>query len=323
MGMRFIVYGAGAVGGVIGGQLARHGHDVVLIARGPHLEALRSNGLRLDTPNDSETLDVPAVGHPSEANITSRDVVLLAVKSQATVDALDQLRAATDGPVPVACLQNGVANEPEALRRFPDVYGVCVMLPALHLEPGVVEAASWPTVGILDLGRYPGGVDSTAEALAGALSASGFSSEAIPDVMRWKWAKLLMNLGNAAEALCGQSMEVAELASRARREGVACIRAAGIDAASKEEDQARRGDLLTMLPVGGRDRPGGSTWQSLARGTGSLEVDWLNGEIVLLGRVHGVPTPTNEMLQRRAHEAVRDGIEPGSVDAAELLAQLA
>ena len=63
--MRFVVYGAGAIGGAIGGRLAQHGHDVVLIARGAHFEALRDHGLRLVDPDTEAAVSVPAVDHPS------------------------------------------------------------------------------------------------------------------------------------------------------------------------------------------------------------------------------------------------------------------
>ena len=92
------------------------------------------------------------------------------------------------------------------------------------------------------------------------------------------------------------------------------LAAAGIDHVTDAEDKARRGDWLRLAPVGNGRRPGGSTWQSLARGT-PVEVDYLNGEIVLLGRLHGVPAPVNEMLQRAAHEAAAAGAAPGSIPA--------
>src|SRR5262249_54290199 len=153
--MRFVVYGAGAVGGVVGGRLFARGHEVVLIARGAHLEAIRARGLTIEAQEGSETLRVPAVGGPDELELDDSDVVLLAMKSQDTVAALDALRAATDGEPPIVCVQNGVNNEREALRRFRDVYGVCVMAPTAHLEPGVVQATSSPIAGLLDIGRYP------------------------------------------------------------------------------------------------------------------------------------------------------------------------
>ncbi len=96
-------------------------------------------------------------------------------------------------------------------------------------------------------------------------------------------------------------------------EGEAVLSAAGIAVTSVEDDQARRGDALTIQPVGDdRRRAGGSTWQSLQRGTGAIETDYLTGEIVLLGRLHGVATPANEALQRLAAEMARAGEPPAS-----------
>ena len=114
-----------------------------------------------------------------------------------------------------------------------------------------------------------------------------------------------------------------ELVEQARAEGEACLRAAGIDFASAEEDKARRGDLVKPAPVNGEFRGGGSSWQSLARGTGSIETDYLNGEITLLGRVHSVPTPVNALLQDIANEQARLGAPPKSVPVDALLARLA
>ena len=91
-------------------------------------------------------------------------------------------------------------------------------------------------------------------------------------------------------------------------------RAAGIDFASADEDKERRGRPDAACGrSNGEFRGGGSSWQSLARGTGSIETDYLNGEIVMLGRMHGVPTPANELMQRVANEQARAGAAPKSV----------
>ena len=223
-------------------------------------------------------------------------MVLLAVKGQDTPAALEGLAA---GPpdLAIACLQNGVDNERQVLRRTPNTYAVPVMLPGTYLEPGVVEASSAPITGILDVGRYPRGIDERAEAISTAFATSTFSSLPQPEVMRFKWSKLLMNLGNALEAAVGPIGRESELYPRARAEAEAVLAAAGIDYASLAEDAERRGDLIGMRRINGQRRGGGSTWQSLARGTGRVETDLLNGEIVLLGRLHGVPTPVNALLQ--------------------------
>src|SRR3546814_19106242 len=84
--------------------------------------------------------------------------------------------------------------------------------------------------------------------------------------MRFKWAKLLMNLANALEAACGQIDQRTGLAAAARAEGREVMEAAGIDRARSAEETARRGDLVKILPIDGATRSGGSTWQSIARG---------------------------------------------------------
>lgn len=319
--MRYVVVGAGAIGGVVGGRLSEHGHDVLLVARGAHGAAIRAEGLLVRSPDGEVNVRVPVVEHAAAAGIGEGDVVLVAVKGQDTPIVLDALASAPPD-TPIVCLQNGVDNERQALRRFSRVYAVPVMCPAAHLRPGVVDACSSPVAGILDVGRYPHGIDDVAEAVAAAFDGSGFSSVARADVMRFKWAKLLMNLGNALEAACGPIPPGSRLYRAARAEGRAVIDAAGIDCATTEEDAERRGDLLAIRPIAGEQRGGGSSWQSLARGTGSIEADQLNGEVVLLGRLLGVPTPVNELLQRTANHLARTGAPPASVRVEELEALL-
>lgn len=303
--MRFIVYGAGAVGGVIGGRLFQAGHDVSLIARGEHGAAIRDRGLRLEAPEESVTLRVPVTDRPSRAVFQPGDVVILAMKTQDTPAAVAALAACAPPDIVVACAQNGVENERLALRQFDRVHGVCVVTPTAHTEPGVVEVYAAPLSGSLDVGRYPAGDDGSEE-IAAAFRGAGFAAQARPDIMRFKYGKLLTNLGNAAEALFGRGEETARITESARREGIACLAAAGIGHANGSVP----GDLR-MRPITGRRRSGSSSWQSLQRGTGSVEADYLNGEIVLLGRIHGVPTPVNELLCRQVNELARDRRPPG------------
>jgi 2-dehydropantoate 2-reductase len=274
------------------------------------------------SPVGDTRLAVPVVERVGDLALTRDDVVVLAVKSQDTGGVLRDLVPAAVPDTPVVCLQNGVENERVLLRRFERVYGVPVMCPASHTVPGVVEAWSAPTTGLFDIGRYPAGVDDVCTSVAEALTSSTCVSEPRADVMRWKYAKLLMNLGNAVEALCRPSDGAVELARRARSEGAKALRAAGIDVATADEDRERRGNLLDLGEIDGGPRPGGSSYQSLARGTGSIEADALNGEIVLLGRLLATPTPVNALLQHRANRAAAAGEAPQSHDAATLLAEL-
>jgi 2-dehydropantoate 2-reductase len=267
-------------------------------------------------------LEIPVLDDPSAVAWRADDVVLLATKTQDTAAALAALAAAAPAHVPVFCVQNGVENERLALRTFANVYGALVMAPTAHVEPGVVQAYSTPLSGGIDVGRYPSGVDERSRAVSSALTASRFSSLARPEIMRWKYAKLLMNLGNILEALFGTDADDAGLDSLARGEGRACLRAAEIDFASEEEDAERRSDLLRLGEIAGRERGGGSTWQSFARGAPSIETDYLNGEIVLLGRLHGVPTPVNDLFCELARQAVRERAKPGDLSPEEVLARL-
>ena len=315
------MYGAGAIGGSIGARLFAAGCDVLLIARGAHLDAITKRGLTLRTPDGEAAHPIPAAGHPSEVDWQSGDVVLLTVKSQDTAGALDDLRSAA-GDVPVVCGQNGVANERAALRLFSRVYGMVVVMPSTHLEPGTVLMHSGVPGGMLDLGRYPVGADSTAEAVAADITGAGFICRADPEIMRLKYAKLLTNLMNSVQALCGLEAAAGDIVRGVRVEAMACYEAAEIDWATPEEFSERLRGVVGRQ-VANTERSGGSTWQSLMRGAGSLETDYLNGEISLLGALHGVPTPYNRMLQQAAAEAVREERRPGSYTVEELLARVA
>ena len=283
---------------------------------------IRRDGLTYHDPDRSFTVAVPVVERVADLPWSTGDVVLLCVKSQHTAGLLAELASVAPAELPVVCFQNGVANERVVGAVFPEVHGAVVMMPAMHLVPGEVVANSAPIAGLFDLGRADGEVDDVDRDLADVLSAAGFDARAVPDVMRWKYTKLLMSTGNAVEALCVPNAHAMELAVRARAEALAVFAAAGIDFASTEEEAARRGSSLTIRPVPGVERRGSSTWQSLERGLGSVEVDAFNGEIARLGAAHGVPTPANELLLERALAAAAAGTPPSSVDAADLLARL-
>ncbi|MFG3147987.1 ketopantoate reductase family protein [Streptomyces sp. NPDC048243] len=327
--MRYIIIGAGAVGGAVGGRLAEAGHEVVLAARGAHLAALRADGLRLVTPEGPRVHRLPAVAGPAElGELRADDVLVLTVKTQDGAAALGEWGAAPVAGggwaaerLPVVCAQNGVESGRLALRRFRRVYGVCVWLPATFVEPGTVAAAGSPLTGILHLGRYPDGTDDTLRRIAADLETAHFEAPVVPDVARWQYAKLLGNLANAIEAVSGVLTSEAglELFTRVRAEGTAVLDAAGIAYAGEEEQAEARGDKITFKPFDGSPRRGGSSWQSLDRGTGTIEADYLNGEIALLGRLHGVPTPLNDLLQRLANTFARERRPAGSMPVTELV----
>ncbi|HLN06069.1 MAG TPA: 2-dehydropantoate 2-reductase N-terminal domain-containing protein [Acidimicrobiales bacterium] len=323
--MRYVILGAGAIGCAIGGRLFEHGHDVVLVARGAHQAALATRGLELRDPKRTVKLPIAAASSPVEAGFDGGDIAILATKTQHSEALLVELAMCAPPSTAVVCAQNGVENERLALRRFSNVQAMCVVLPASYLEPGVVEIPVAPLTGILDVGRYPAGADDVSERVAADLNESSFDSRVDADVMARKYLKLLSNIGNAIEAACGTRTKdpaAAELWRLAREEASRCFEAAGIEVADAAEDAGRRRAFGRVRPFDGRARPGGSSWQSLARRTGNIEADWLNGEIVLLGRRHGIATPVNELLQVTANRMAADRVAPGSIPANRLLALL-
>jgi 2-dehydropantoate 2-reductase len=321
--VRFVVFGAGAIGGVVGARLFQAGADVVLIARGAHYDAIAAGGLTLETPTERVSLAIPAAPDPAGVRWGDEDVVLLAVKSQDTLPALNALRAAAGSEIPVVCVQNGVENERVAARLFRDVYGAVVMSPTAHLEPGTVQAYGAAITGAIDLGRYPSGIDELCEAVCAHLRRARFESEPRPDIMRYKHAKLIMNLGNAVQAICGLDDDTGELSARATAEGRAVLRAAGIPyEAGGVGDLGGRWERWQVGEIAGRPRGGGSSWQSVVRGTGTIESDYFNGEVVLRGQQAGVATPVNALLQRLAEQTARERLKPGWITAAQVLEQL-
>lgn len=314
------MYGAGAVGGVIGGHLSLAGLPVSLVARGDHLAAIREGGLRLDTAAGMHRILAPATDSAAELVWTPDTAVILAVKSHQAATALADLRRHAPEQTPIVCATNGVATEITALRQFARVYALCVMLPATHLRPGEVVAKCAPTPGILDIGRIPGGTDDVTGAVSVDLRAAGFESEERLDILAWKRRKLLLNVGNGVDASFEKGEAADELAELAVAEGERVLAASGVSLVTSAQDTARRGSILRRrddLPA-----QGGSTWQSLQRGTGDSEIDYLAGEIVLLGRLHEIPTPASEAIVSATRGLTANGGAPRSLDARAVLDQL-
>jgi 2-dehydropantoate 2-reductase len=313
--VRYIFYGAGAIGGTLGARLFATGHDVILIARGEHGRAIAANGLRFGTSEGWNTYRIPVVDHPAKLTLRAGDVVVLAMKSQDTTAALEALGPLTSSATHVVCAQNGVENERRVLRLYANTHGMCVKMAGVYLEPGVVHLHNPPLGSICDVGRVPDGHDDIDATFAAHLDAAGIRSSACDDIMARKYAKLLSNLTNVLEAASGRESLGGALAARARAEAEAVFAAAGIVAADGAPDVRA---AMRFSDVEGVARPGGSTVQSLVRGATSLEVDDLNGEIVLLGRLHHESTPVNAMLQKLGRRLVIDKTPPGSIPVAEL-----
>jgi thiosulfate/3-mercaptopyruvate sulfurtransferase len=327
---RYVIIGAGAIGGCVAAQLHLAGIPVVLVARGENGKRLRDHGLRYLRPDADHVLDIPTVSGSDELDLGAEDVLVIATKSQHTEQVLQEWswRPTSTGcpaaeALPVLILQNALENERAALRRFRSVFGASLWLPVDHVQPGEVVAPGTPVPGILWLGRYPSGSDARARAWAEDLRYGGFAVQVVDDLQRWKAAKLIGNVANAVDALYPQDERAEAVIERVHAEARQVFAAAGMSVADWATESEVDTSEVRIGTVAGRSRAGGSTLQSLQRRAGSVEVDFLNGEIALLGRLHGVATPLNEALQAQVARAVEHGDQPRTADIAVLEALLA
>jgi 2-dehydropantoate 2-reductase len=332
---RYVIIGAGAIGGTVGAVLARAEIPTVLVARGRHAEVLASAGISLRTPDGTFRTPVTAASRVDDVRLTDRDVLIFATKTQQLDAALQEwVDQPVHGPkevigtagerLPAMTALNGVAAEEKALRYFRRVFGICVWLPAVHLQPGEVIVRSWPVAGQFHITRWPASISTQADAdlltgLAQAWSAAGILVNIPDDVVPWKYNKLLSNLGNAVAALSAEGTDISELVAAVRTEGEDVLRRGGIEFVSFETSTAARVNGPTIRPIPGWNAgPSNSTWQSLSRNTGNVETDFLNGGIVRLAHRHGITAPLNAALARAARAAVRNGLGPSHHSAAQL-----
>jgi 2-dehydropantoate 2-reductase len=290
-----VIVGAGAVGGTIGGLLAAAGQEVVLVARGAHGAALADRGLTLRTVDREVQLPLQVAGSPRDVDWRPDDLALVAVKLQDAAPALDDLRAAAGPDVAVVCAQNGLEGTRQAAARFTRVLGAVVWTPASHLGPGVVECFGEPAPGWLDLGAVTPGAAPLVEPVAAVLRTSNFVVETHADVAPLQRTKLLLNLGNVGQVLALDDARRHELVRAAVAEAEEVLRAAGLSYAPTEDFLAARAARVRSGRIHGRERGGGSTWQSHARGQ-PLETAFLNGEVVRLAASIGRDAPVNRKL---------------------------
>ncbi len=319
--MRFIIYGAGGIGCVVGGHLARTEQNVLLIGRPGHVRAINEHGLRLVTPTVTHILRIPAITSPDQLNFKADDVVFLCMKGQNTEEALRVLQTITED-IPIFCFQNGVRNEEIATRYFPRVYSVMVRVGAVYLTDGEVITRRDPP-GWFVTGCYPNGTDELVEVVATMLRTAGFLVKTTPDVMPYKWGKLMGNLANAIGAITNARRDdVAAILRATQQEAQDILAQAGIRWISAKELEQEWPEITAPLHGSLDTEAQSSTWQSLARNQGTVETEFLNGEVVQLARKLGQQAPINEMLLRISQEMAINHEPPGKYTPAQLSALL-
>jgi 2-dehydropantoate 2-reductase len=323
--MRFVICGAGAIGGVLGGQLAKAGFAVILIDTMPeHVAAINTHGLQLKGVHGRHALAIPAVLQASAVDFRPDDVIFLAVKSFHCAAAAAELRRATTLELPIFCAQNGVANEGIAAQYFQQVNGIMVLIGAKRLVPGEVVHTGNGPVGI---GTYPAGLSQAAHNVAAALNETDLPVYTTKHIGRAKWHKLLLNLNNATLGLTGLATQEATADTAARlwmadvwEEGAGVLQAAGIaytgppglGAIEDHIRELRHNTLPPSIPVDDERTGRSSLWQDLYHRRGQVEAEYLNGEIVRLGCQYGVPTPYNSLLLELSTEMAVTRALPGA-----------
>jgi 2-dehydropantoate 2-reductase len=322
--LRYIIYGAGGVGSVVGGFLHLAGKEVVLVARPAHVKAIKESGLSLISPRGRFKLDIPAVtGAEDLGPFREDDMVLLTAKSQHTHICLGELKAAgAPEDLAVCCMQNSIWNEPNASRVFSRIYGAMIVIPAYYIDPGEVIHNFSGDSGYIDIGCYPEGTDKKCGKLAGDLIKAGFVARTHDKVMISKAGKCLVNLGNAYSIINSTTKEKEGFLEVIRDEAMKVWKGAGIGFETREEFLKRikkHADWKTWeAPEQKGIKSGGSGWQTLARKAGSSETPRLNGDVADLGRELGINTPANKALTQISVEGTLKGMGPESVPFQEL-----
>jgi thiosulfate/3-mercaptopyruvate sulfurtransferase len=321
---RYIVVGAGAIGVTLAAELREAGVPVVLVARGAQLRAAQAGAITYVRPEGSRLLAVTVHDGPGELTLTEDDIIVVATKTQDVAEVVArwsrQPVTLADGTVvesgevlPLVTTQNGLEAERSALRHFRTVIGGVLVVPAHFVEPGVIVAPGAPAVGLVWLGAYPDRGLALTEKVAHDLRAANFEARAVPDISRYKNGKLALSSTFVLDALYAPSPLRDRAAAVLRDEAHAVLVAAGLPVADLGSEIAGAARQVTPQPTDGHAYGGSSTWQSLSR-AGSLETDFLNGEVILQARLGGRRAPAHEAMTSRIYAVQRDRIPARSLD---------
>lgn len=293
--MRIAVMGAGGIGGNLGGLLARDGNEVTLIARGAHLEAIRSHGLRIKMPGDEFTVQVQGTDDPSQAGPV--DLVIYTVKTYHNAEAIPAIRPLVGEDTSVVSFQNGVETGGE----LASVLGIECVLPgaanfgAFIESPGVIANRGLPPDVVF--GEIDGSQSPRANSILDVFSKAGISAQLSDDVTKTLWTKFLL-LPPAAGLTCAartlirpllEHPEAMEMWIAAMREVEAVGRAKGVELDSDAVEKTI--ELVEHIPWDYQI----SSHVDLDRGA-PLELEAFNGAVVRMGKEMGVPTPVNQFL---------------------------
>jgi len=295
--MRIAVVGAGGVGGYFGGLLAHAGNDVTFIARGPHLAAIQSRGLRVEGVEEQFTVMAPATDDP--VRVGPVDVVLFCVKTYHSAEAISLVHPLLHESSVALTLQNGVDNGQQLAAAFGEAR---VMAGAAYIEssikePGVISQTGGPRRVVY--GELKGGPSPRAEALLRVFQAAGINATLAADTQKELWTKMVFlaafagvtSVTHAVATEIRDIPETRELLIRAMEEASMVGRAWGV---ALDEDVVER----SMALVDGFHSGFMSSMQRDVDAGRPLELEALCGSVWHLGQEVGVPTPVHEFFYR-------------------------
>lgn len=296
--MRIAVIGAGGVGGYFGARMAAAGEDVSFIARGAHLEAMRRDGLRIESGLGDFTLK-PVRAAPSAVELGPEpfDLVVIAVKLWSTDGAITTAQSLAGPRTTVMSFQNGVGAIDALTKAFGSdrVLGGVVHIATAISAPGVIKHTG--TMERFTIGEPSGGISPRVTALVEAAKRAHLTAIASDDIRRAIWEKFIFlatfsgvaTLARLPKSAIFADADLRRVYAEALAEVVAVARASGINLPADHAETVMR--FSEGLP----DAMKPSLLHDLELGN-RLEVEFLSGAVARLGDQHGVPTPVHRTI---------------------------
>ena len=294
--MRIAAMAAGAVGAYFGGRMAAAGHDVAFIARRTHLDAIQKNGLRINsTHGDLHLKSVNATDDPGKVGAV--DIVLFAVKLWDTEKAAELARPLVGPDTRVITLQNGV----DSVERVAPILGAAktiagtAYIATVIAEPGVIAHTS--KFAIMRVGRVDGRPDGKLNAFADAGKAAKLDVSVMPDMNSERWQKFIF-LSAMAGANCATRLPLGKILGDADTRALYRALMAECDAVGRAQGvKLPAGYVDERMTFSDNAPPGmkASMLHDLEAGN-RLELDWLTGKVVALGKEFGLPTPASDAV---------------------------
>jgi len=325
--MNIVVFGAGAVGSVLGGLLALQKHDVLLVCRDNHAGAIQDNGgLRLRSATGDYIAHLRAAPRLEAGDLGDDTCVMITAKSYDTEACLEQLASVAAPELPVVCFQNGISNEELAAQKFENVYGgvcrmTCSMIQAGH--------ASFRGFGRIVVGRYPKGSDAVSRHLVKSFAAAGCQACTSRNVSNDKWLKLAVNTQSTFHAIVDprdhEANEFYELKVAILEESRKTLKAHKVRPRSCDGKDMTIDEIIADLrrPRAPRHSSGmmvhNSTWQNLYLKRDQIENEYFHGPIIELGRQYDVPVPYNEVALEMVEKCHREQVGPGALRLSDVL----